>query len=135
MTIVFNRETAPQDFRAPSKGSVPLYSKMYPVPAKHRAPCRQKINGNFSKIFFFKYLGEFLILLREIFCGSKTLSSCCDKYQHFDYVCSCYPGSEAQSPEFWEFWASFELFVLAQVISLGHLFFYKKFGQCIYFHV
>ena len=34
------------------------------------------------------YLSEFLIFLREIFFGSKILSSCCDKHQNFDIRCS-----------------------------------------------
>ena len=49
--------------------------------------------------YFWEYLRECLIFLREIFFGSKILSSTCDKDQKFDYECSNYPGNKAQSPD------------------------------------
>ena len=51
----------------------------------------------------FVYLSKFLIFIHEIFFGSKTLPSSCDKHQSFDYWCSSYPGNEAQNPDFGHF--------------------------------
>ena len=75
-----------------------------------------------------EYLGEFLILFCDIFFGSKILSICCNKHQHFDYGCSSYPGMRLKVPiltVFLRFWTIFELFVLAQPFSLGQCFFTK----------
>ena len=63
----------------------------------------------------------FFISIGEIVFGSKILSSCCDKYQNFDYECSSYPRND-----FGRSWTFFELFVLAQDFSLGHDFFLRK---------
>ena len=61
----------------------------------------------YKKSMIFKvfgvYLSEFLIFLHEIFFVSKILPSSCDKHQNFDFVCSCHPGNEAQSPDFGHF--------------------------------
>ena len=58
-----------------------------------------------SMIFevFGVYLSDFLIFLHEIFFGSKTLQSSCDKHQNFDHRSSSYLGNEAQSPDFCRF--------------------------------
>ena len=49
----------------------------------------------YKKSMIFKvfgvYLTEFLIILYEIFVGSKILPSSCDKHQNFNYGCSRYP--------------------------------------------
>ena len=71
-----------------------------------------------SMIFevFGVYLSEFLIFLHEIFFGSKILLSSYDQHQNFDYVCSSYPGNEAQSSDFGHFltiWGIFRAACLA----------------------
>ena len=82
---------------------------------------------------FGAYLSEFLIFLCEIFFGNKILPSSCDKHQKFDYVCSIYPGYEAQSPDFGRFLTILGIFGAAcfgTSLCLGHWFLTKN-----YFHV
>ena len=61
----------------------------------------------YKKSMIFKvfgvYLSDFLIILHEIFFGSKILPISCNKHQNFDYEFSRYPGNEAQSSDFGHF--------------------------------
>ena len=59
-------------------------------------------NPWFSR-FFENLSASFWHLLMNCFFCSKTLSSCCDKHQNFDYGCSSSSENESQSPNFGRF--------------------------------
>ena len=64
---------------------------------------------------FWEYLSKFLTFLREIFFGSKIITSSCDKHQKFDHGCSSFPGNKTQSADFCSFFGDLGHF---QVVSL-----------------